>query len=365
MTCLPILCLVFFLTLFGNSELSDLPLAVVDKDNSTMSRQFVQMIEATAGVKVKYMPKSMLDAKTLMLENRIDGILFIPRNMEKDVYTAQRVTPSLYLNTVRLLNSSLIYKDVLTTAQMLSAGIEMQLLTASGKTPLESYNLALPIYYEKHLLFNQYSSYGYYLQAPFNTLMILLFAILFTLFSVGLEQKHSTAKQWLSEANGSTYSAVIGKALPYTIYYSLFAIISNFIIYGVYQTPIVGSLWLMALNSIVCIIAYQAAGMIIFVIIRKLVISVSISAALTTMSFTMSGLTFPLMAMYKPIYLMAHLFPFTYYMAAYVDITRGASPLLSLPNIAIMLIYVVIGILVAPAVIKLALSPTEIKKELI
>lgn len=352
MTALPVLCLVFFLTMFGSGALHDFPVAVVDNDKSTMSRKFVRMINATAGIQVDYMPQSLGEAQELMLENKVGAVLYIPHNMQKDIYTASTVTPLLYVNSMKLLNGSLIYKDIAVTAQMLSAGIEMQLLTSAGETPLESYNLALPIYYEKHLMFNPYSSYGYYLETPFNVLMILLFATLSTLFAVGVEQKKCTTSQWLESAGDSPYIAILGKVFPYTLFYSLFSVISNFVIYGYMQTPMAGSIWTLTLNTILCIIAYQSVGLVVFFVIKKLLVAMSISAALTTMSFTMGGLTFPLIAMYKPVFYFAHLFPYTYFIYAYVDITRGASILYSLPYISIMLIYPILAILLAPQIVK-------------
>lgn len=357
MVCLPVLSLIFFLTLFGKSELHDLPLAVVDNDNSTISRQFIQMIDASAGVEVKYSAGSMYEAQKLVYLNKVDGVLYIPAGMQKDIYSAAQVKPLILTNSVRLLNSTLVYKDVATVSQMLSAGIEMQLLTSEGKTDMQAYNLALPVYYEKHLMFNPYSSYGYYLETPFNFLIILLFATLSTLFTVGLERKKQTADQWLERAGGDPYVAILGKMLPYTIFYSLFAIISNFIIYGILLTPIAGSLTLLAINCVICIIVYQMVGLIIYAIIGKLMESMSISAAITTMSFTMSGLTFPLIAMYKPIFYLAHLFPFTYFMYAYIDIIRGADTMLTISHIAIMIIYIVIGILIIPKVVRLTQIP--------
>lgn len=365
MICLPIVCLVFFLTLFGNGEMKPLPFAVVDLDNSSLSHEFILMLKATAGVEVKYMTQSVNEAEDLMKKDKIGAILIIPKNMENDIYSATVVKPQLYINSLRLLNSSLVYKDIAVTAQMFSSGIEIQMLVTSGKTMLESYNLALPIYYEEHLLFNPYASYGYYLTSPFNFLMIILFSVLFFLFSLGLERKTNRAEEWLRIAGESPYVALLGKMIPYSVFYSLFAILSNLIIFGFMGTPLQGSIWLMTLNCIVCIISYQAVGLLIYFITRKLMVAMSISAALSTMSFTMSGLTFPLMAMYEPVQILAHLFPYTYYMSAYVDITRGANYLYALSDIAIMSIYPVLTILVYPFIVKLILRPLRKKNELI
>ena len=353
LTVLPVVSLILLLAMFGGGELHDLPMAVVDHDNSTLSRRLIRMIDANAGLQVDYMPQTIEEAEQLMLADKVDGILYLPRNMQNDIYSTTIVKPNIYINATKLLNSSLVYENVVSTMQMLSVGIQIQLLTKSGKSPDESYELALPIYYEGHVLFNQYMSYAYYLITPFNMILVLIFAICSTVFSVGMEKKESITEQWLDSAGGSPYIAMLGKVLPYTVLYTLWAVICNFVIYGYIESPLDGSIWMMSLNMFLSIISYQAVGLLILLVLRKLMEALSISAALTTMSFTMGGLTFPLMAMHKSIFYFAHLFPYTYFMYSYVDITRGTDISHTLPYMSIQLVYVVIGILITPMVVKL------------
>ncbi len=356
MILLPILSFVFLLTLFGGGELHDMPIAVVDYDKSAMSRRFTRMLDAAAGVQVDYEAGSIREAEELLKRNEVYAIVTIPHNMQNDIYSTTTVEPQLFINTSRILNASLVYKDVAMVAQMLSTGIEIQLLESKGKTPDQAMTLALPIYYEKHILFNPYTSYPYYLVSPFNMIMTLIFVVLATLYTLGMERKERTAEQWLKSAGGSPYVAVIGKLLPYSLYFGLWLSISSFVMAGVFEYPFNGSVVILTLLNLVVMVSYQALALLLLLILKNLMESMSVTAAIATMSFTMGGLTFPQMAMAKPIYYIAQLFPYTHYLEGFVDVMRGASWYACLPYLAILLIYWLIAILVIPALCKLLLS---------
>lgn len=353
MTLLPILSFVFLVALFGDSAIHNIPIAVVDNDHSNISRTYIRMVDATAGVSVKYEPQNIEQAEEMMLKGDVDAILYIPKNMEKDIYSTTVVEPKLYISGMRILNSSLIYRDILMTTQTLSSGIEIQLLTKSGVSEKKAYELMLPVYYEKHILFNPYTSYGYYLVSPFNTLMIILFALLSTLFAVGLEIKKGSVNQWLESASNSTYKAVFGKAMPYTILYTIISTLSNLYIFYILGAPLNGSFIMITLSTIIVIMSYQAFGLILLALTGRLGLVLSAGAALSTMSFTMSGLTFPLLAMNSVIFSFAHIFPYTHYMYCYISQMRGASIEHCLPYIITMLIYPIIGTILIPRLINM------------
>lgn len=59
----------------------------------------------------------------------------------------------------------------------------------------------MPIYFEKHILFNPFSNYEYYLLPSFLPLMLMLFTLLTTIFTIGVELKT------VPHANGSLPAA--------------------------------------------------------------------------------------------------------------------------------------------------------------
>ena len=49
---LPLFSLVFMATIFGNGQMEDLPVGVVDADNSAASRSIIRMVEATPQLRI-------------------------------------------------------------------------------------------------------------------------------------------------------------------------------------------------------------------------------------------------------------------------------------------------------------------------
>ena len=45
---LPLFCIFFMSTIFGNGQMENIPVGVVDEDNTSMSREVVRTVEATA-----------------------------------------------------------------------------------------------------------------------------------------------------------------------------------------------------------------------------------------------------------------------------------------------------------------------------
>ncbi len=361
MALLPIVSFVFLLGLFGDGELRNLPIAVVDQDQSQLSRHYVSMLDATAGLEVDFEPQSLLDAQRLIEKGDAYGVLIIPRGMQSDIYSLKKVYPQIFINSTRILNASLVYKDMAMVSQTLATGIELQMLEKQGYTASQAMQMALPIYYEKHVLFNPYTSYPYYLVGPFNLIMLLIFVALSSVYTLGMERREGTYQQWMALAGGSPFRALVGKLLPYTLYYFVILVLSNFYMYGVAQYPLEGSVVLLTLLSLFVIIAYQMLSLVIFVALKSMLSAMSVSAAVATMSFTMGGLTFPLLAMHRPIYYVAHMFPFTHYLKGYIDVMRGAQWWFSLDNLAILLVYIAVGILVTPKLFRLLGEREEMK----
>ena len=82
---LPIVAFAFFAVLLYKGVARDIPIAVVDQDNSTLSRKVTQMIDATPTAWVAYGVQGMEEAERLMLQGKIMGIVLIPDFFEKNI----------------------------------------------------------------------------------------------------------------------------------------------------------------------------------------------------------------------------------------------------------------------------------------
>lgn len=204
---LPIVAFAFFAVLLYKGVARDIPIAVVDQDNSTLSRKVTQMIDATPTAWVAYGVQGMEEAERLMLQGKVMGIVLIPDFFEKNILNNSQTHLKSYLTGTNITVNGLLAKDLQTTVTTFTAGIQLQLLMKQGLTEKQAMAQLMPVRFDKHVLFNPHINYGYYLSPSFMPMMLLIFTIMATIFVIGTELKNGTAREWYDTAGGSVFAA--------------------------------------------------------------------------------------------------------------------------------------------------------------
>ena len=346
---LPILSFLFFALLFEKGVARDIPIAVLDEDHSALSRKVTQMIEDTPTAQVAYGIQSMDEGERLMREGRIQAIVQIPAFFEKDILSNRQTHLEAYISGANISVNGLLSKDIQTAVTTFGAGIQLQLLTKQGLTERQAMAQLQPVRFDRHILFNPYINYGYYLSPSFMPMMLLIFVVLVTVFSVGSELKHATAREWLHTANDSIGAALVGKLLPITTAMFLLSLIMLTIIFKIVDVPLNGNLTVILLGTLLFILSYQSISVMIVAVVANLRLSLSLGGGYSVLAFTFSGLTFPVMAMYPAMRVVSKLFPFTYYTDLCVDqLLRGAPVVRSLPDLGCLALFFVLPLLCLP-----------------
>lgn len=356
-TLLPVALLLFFVAVFAQDTPRELPVAVVDYDNSSLSRRALRMVDATASISLSYGVQSVEQAKEMMNRGLVSGVLVIPKDMERLVYRGEGVDVPLFVGGEKILNASLIYKDAFTTFSTLSSGIEIQFLMKGGLSEADAYQKMMPIYYEKHQLFNPYTSYSYFLLPGFLILIVSMFAIVSAVFFIGVELKRGTAEEWIALGGGNIVRSVVGKLLPYTIIFFIMQMMIFIIMYGYLGQPMNGNALFMIIASLLYIVACQAFGVVIISVLGNLGLSTSIGAGFSIMAFSFSGLTFTIEAMYGVVAIASNFFPYKHFMRIFIDNSmRGADVGFSMAECGFLLAFVVVALLLTIRLKSLVIS---------
>lgn len=349
MVVLPVASFVFFALLFSHGVARNVPIAVLDQDHTTLSRKITQMIDATPTALVAYEVQDMDEGERLMREGKISAIILIPDFFEKNILSNSQTNLETYVIGTNITVNGLLSKDIQTAVTTFTAGIQIQLLTKQGLSERQAMAQLMPVRFNRHVLFNPYINYGYYLSPSFMPMMLLIFTIMVSIFAVGSELKHSTAREWLDTGGGSVFAALSGKMLPILVTMFLVSMAMFLIIFKVVGVPLNGSLWVLLLANLLFVASYQAIGVFIVTLLSNLRLSLSIGGGYSVLAFTYSGLTFPIMAMWPGIRLFSRIFPFTYYTDICVDqMLRGAPAVYSLPDLCYMSLFIILPLLCLP-----------------
>ncbi len=346
---LPVLSFLFFAALFSGGVARDIPIALLDEDHTPLSRTLSRMVEATPTVSIARDITSMEEGERLMREGEILAIVQIPAQFEKQIYAMQPTHVEAYVSGVNVTVNGLVSKDLQTAVQTFAAGIQRQQLMKQGLTEHQAMAQLMPVRFERHVLFNPYLNYGYYLAPSFMPMMLMIFAVLATIYAVGAELRYATAAEWLHAARGSLVRALIGKLLPVTFAMVLVAMAMFAILFQIVDVPLNGSLAVLLLGTLLFILAYQSIGVMILAVTANLRLALSLGGGYSVLAFTFSGLTFPLMAMWLPMQWLSHAFPFTFYTNLFIDqLLRGAPVVCSLPDLGALALFAVVPLVALP-----------------
>ena len=276
MIVLPVVSFAFFALLFNQGAIRNIPIAVLDQDNTTLSRKAVQMIDDTPTAMVAYGIQGMDEGERLMREGRIMAIVQIPAFFEKNILSNSQTRLENYVSGTNITVNGLLSKDIQTAVTTFTAGIQLQVLMKQGLTQRQAMAQLMPVRFDKHVLFNPHINYGYYLSPSFMPMMLMIFVVMVTVFAIGTELKHATAREWLGTGNGSVAAALAGKVLPITAVMFLISLVMLVINFKIVGTPLNGSLAVILAGTLLFILSYQSISVLIVSLLANLRLSLSI-----------------------------------------------------------------------------------------
>ena len=310
---LPLLCLFFMATIFGNGQMENIPVGIVDLDNTATSRNISRRISAAPTFRVMQHFTDEADARRALQQKDIYGYLVIPPRFEQKAVTGTGATLTYYYHYALLsVGSELMAAFENTLAPVALSPIVMQ-AEALGVSGEQIQTFLLPVEASTHPLYNPDMDYSIYLSQPFFFVLFQVLVLLITVYAVGSEIKFGTAGQWLQAAGGDITVAVTGKLLPYTLIFSLIGILGNFVMFGILHIPFQGSWLLLNVMTVLFIIATQALALFIFSLFPAVAIIISIVSMVGSLGATLSGVTFPVLNMYPLVRDASYLFPVRHY----------------------------------------------------
>ena len=174
----PLLCLWMLTFLMHDGLPTRLPIAVVDEDNTTVSRSLLRTLEAMEEVDIVCRYASFTEARKTMQRGNIYGIFYIPRNMTQKAVNHQQPTISFYTNECYFVAGSLVMRDMRITAELIGLALTRQALTAQGVDERQSMGIVQPVVIDAHPMKNPFLDYSVYLNNMLIPGILLLLVML-------------------------------------------------------------------------------------------------------------------------------------------------------------------------------------------
>lgn len=316
---LPLFCFMLLTSLMQEGLPSKVPAAMVDKDGSSLSRSVTQNLGGMQMVDLKESCNSYTEARHRMQEGEIFGFFLIPENFERDLLSGRQPVITFYTNMTYFVPASILFKTFKTTALYTKAGVAMSVLESVGASPRQVTPLLLPINIQGRGINNPGLNYAIYLCNSFLPGVLELMIFLVTCFSLGQEIKYGTSVRLLQMANGSIVKALFAKLLPQTIIWIVIAFFLESWLFAINGYPMHGSWFWLTLSEIMFVLACQGWALFFFGVLPNLRLSLSASALLGILAFSVAAFSFPVQSMYGAIGIFSWILPVRYNFLIYID----------------------------------------------
>lgn len=324
MVLFPILVIFFFTSLMDDGLPTDMPVGIVDLDNSSTTRALVRRLDGFQMTKVVARYPSVAAAREAVQRNEIYAFLYIPEGTTADLLASRQPKISYYYSYTTLAAGALLMKDLKTISTLGSAAVGQATMRAKGFTDQQIQTFLQPIKIDLHQIANPWTSYNAYLSTIVVPGVIMLFIFLISAYSLGTEMKFNSAKNWLAMADNRMLVAMLGKFLPQTLIWLAIVFGYEYYVFFVLKFPHLGSSWLLVLLGLMQVLCAQGFGIFAFGLMPSLRMSMSVCSLWAVLSFSMAGNAFPVMGMDGPLQSLSWLFPLRhYYMIYQITILNG------------------------------------------
>ena len=328
MVVFPLLAMVFFTSLMDEGLPEDMPVGVVDLDNTSMSRGLIRRLDAFQSSRVVAHYPSVAEARRAIQENQIYAFLYIPKGTTDNLLSSRQPKISYYYNMASVMSGSLLMKDLKTISNLGSAAVGQATMRAKGYTPAQIQTFLQPIRIDLHQVANPWTNYNVYLSTVLVPGVMMLFMFLISAYSLGMELKFDRGKEWLAKADGNIVVAIFGKYLPQALVFFVLIFFYEFYIYNVLHFPHVGGFGMIVLLSLLEVLGSIGFGIFAFGLMPSLRMSMSVCSLWAVLSFSLAGSAFPVMGMDAPIQALTWLFPLRHYYMLYQITVFNGFPLI-------------------------------------
>ncbi len=297
---------------YSKGKVDNLPILVIDMDDSPMSHTAIQMLDDSEvlAVSVEHDKQDLMQA---VIDKNYEAIVTIPYRFEADIIQKRHPEIQVEVNTANILPANYGAKAIQVALGTLNAGVEIQSLTKTGMpavTAKDSYE-AFGVNYAR--FFNKSANYMTFLWPGVLGVIIQQVFMLAMALSFAREQEDKTyATEFYPRVRNPWYAMFI-KSLPFWLM-GLGVLAALWAMFPLFKVPLqVHGLGMIALLTGL-IFSVTMMGISVSLAIPSQLKATEVLMVIATPSFILSGFTWPLSQMPDWVVGLANTIPLTHFL---------------------------------------------------
>ena len=332
---------------YYNKIETKLPIAVIDNDDSYLSRQLLQTLDANQNIKIVHDYFTRESKNQAFLKGEIQGIVEIPDDFAKSIKQGKQTSVTLTISTGRLLVFSDIAIPVSQNVSSFGGTITASVLQSKNVPVMQDNDLAQPIKVQFVNLFNPFLTYG-------DLILPGLFIIIFSQLIL-ISSATATSKEWYGNNRSELYSItknplliLAGKLFNYLVLFSFSWVLTRYIIIPIFDIPFIGKDTDFLIIILLGIISSASLGLFVGSFFKYKILVFAVLGFTSYPFFLITGYAWPQLQLPLYMKIISYIIPLTPLMQATTSITQLGNSLgyVSLPIIILITQILVFSILI-------------------
>ncbi|MHC5353385.1 ABC transporter permease [Myroides sp. LJL115] len=314
---------------YTNEIFVNLPIAVVDNDQTSMSRQVTRMLDASQELDVHVQSTSLEAARELFNQEKVRVIVVIEKGFTRDIQNGNIPTIVGYIDTANILYYKESLSTLMTVVQTYGGGLELSKMMSAGIPETEAIATRRPFDVNAFPLFNIADGYGTFV------LPVVFIIAIQTLQLTGQGILYGTLRE--RGIFASTYSfarrrfgsifLTLGRAIPYLFFSLLVLLFELTVVTHINRFPQRGSLWEIMVYATPIILAITFLGMFLTNWFRRREDAIMTVTIFSIPTLALCGLSWPTVSFPAWLAILAKFVPTTFGVQGFVALSQFGAKL--------------------------------------
>ncbi len=357
----PVIYAVMLASVYKSGKAVELPVIVVDRDNSPMSLQIIEMLEDNEGIHISQILAESNDVQSEMVRLDATAVIVIPDRFEADMLQANYPEIMIYTNTVNMLTANFVSKNIQVTLGTFSAGAEIKALQRKGMPGIQSASRYEPFKQNYVKVFNETGNYFTFMWPAMLAVVLQQVILLAMAVSIAYEVERKTFGAGIVKKTKSAFVTVLVKVMPvWVLSIPMIALFYGF--HVMYDAPLPANPFNFVVLTALFIAAATFLGVMLSALLPNALKATQVLMLMSAPGFIIGGYTWPLFAMARPIQWLADSLPLTPFLNAFkLMLMENATLSQVLPYILHLSIQIVVYLFISLVLVKWRIRREEKK----
>jgi ABC-2 type transport system permease protein len=317
---------VFYPQPYLNEALRDVPIAIVDGDGTSVSRELARRIDATSDIAVTLVLPDLVSAQREVYARKIFGILVIPKNFERDLLHGRASPIALYADASYFLVYQRVSGGVTAVARTVGAEVEAARLIGIGVYPVLANAASDPMQLTAVPLFNPQGGYATYV-LPGAFVLLLQQILLMGVGLLGALPGPVPAENATDCPPPGPFAIVAGKMLAYLLLEAVILPLYLIALPHFYGLPRLGGVVPILIFAVPFVLSVSGLGLVVAAIFKNPLSVQLVLAAIGLPFFFLAGFAWPTEVIPPAVHMASLLVPSTSAINGFTRLAQLGAPL--------------------------------------